>query len=216
MKRKMMIVVLCIFAASFLTACATTETEGQPGAAITATAENGDVALSTQLLLGSFELENSELAISTDQASELLSLWKAVKVLSESDTASSLELEAVYNQIQAAMTDEQLAAIEELTLDGESMSALMADLGVGMGAGSGAGMERDDTSGEERQRPDDMGSIEGLSGDGAGGEMGMIMESDMSEEDMEAAMAERSSMMEEQMILSLVDPIIELLEERVA
>jgi len=42
------------------------------------------------------------------------------------------------------------------------------------------------------------------------------MESDMSEEDMEAAMAERSSMMEEQMILSLVDPMIELLEERVA
>jgi predicted small secreted protein len=213
MKRKIMIVVLCIFAASLLTACATTETEGQPTSAITATADIGETPLSTQLLLGSFELENSELAISTEQASELLSLWKAVKVLSESDTASPLELEAVYNQIQAVMTDEQLAAIADLTLDGESMATLMSDLGLGMG--SGAGMERDDASGDTPQRPDDMGSIEGLSGDGAGGDMQMVAES-MDDEDREAAMAERSNMMEENMLLALVDPMIELLQERVA
>ncbi len=209
MKRKIMIVVLCLFAASFLAACAATEAEGQPISAITATAENGDVALSTQLLLGSFELEDSELAISTEQTSELLSLWKAVKVLSESDTASSLELEAVYNQIQAAMTIEQLSAIADLTLDSESMTSLMADLGLGMGAG----IEREDASGDAPQRPDDMGSIEGLSGDGAGGEMLMAAES-MGDEDLEAAITERNSMMEEKMLLALVDSMIELLEAR--
>ena len=215
MKRKIMIVVLCLFAASFLAACAATEAEGQPVSAITATADSEGLPMSTQLLLGSFELEDSKLAISNEQASELLPLWKAVKVLSESDTASSLELEAVYNQIQTAMTDEQLAAIADLTLDSKSMTSLMADLGLGMDSGTGADMEREDASGDAPQRPDDMGSIEGLSGDGAGNEMQVAAKS-MSDEDLEVAMAKRSNMMEENMLLALVDPMIELLEERLA
>lgn len=167
--------------------------------------------MSTQLLLGSFELEDSELAISAEQAGELLPLWKAVKVLSESDTASSLELEAVYNQIQASMTDEQLTAIADLTLDGESMIILIEDLGMSMG--SGPGMNAEDATDGASQRPNDMSGIEGMAPDSAGGDMQMVAES-MDEEDMEAAMAERSTMMEENMLIALVDPMIELLEAR--
>ena len=211
MKKKILILVLCVFAASILAACATTNTESQPVSVITATTFNEDIPMSTQLLLGSFELEDSELAISAEQAGELLPLWKAVKVLPESDTASSLELEAVYNQIQASMTDEQLTAIADLTLDGESMIILMEDLGMSMG--SGPGMNAGDATGEASQRPNDMSGIEGMAPDGAGGDMQMVAES-MDEEDMEATMAERSTMMEENMLMALVDPMIELLEAR--
>ena len=48
----------------------------------------------TQLLVGTFRLEDSSLAVDAAQAAELLPLWKAYRSLSASDSSSSLELEA--------------------------------------------------------------------------------------------------------------------------
>lgn len=206
MKRKIMIVVLCIFAASFLTACATTETEEQPTSAITATADSGDTPLSTQLLLGSFELEDSELAISADQASELLPLWKAVKTLSESDTTSSVELDALYNQIQDLMTTDQLNQIVSMEITGESMQAMAEELGLDITMGA------DDSEGGAKMGPGgDMGviGVEGMTD-----EQRAMMES-MSDEELAAARAERMGG-SNPMNTMILDPLIELLEERVA
>jgi hypothetical protein len=84
---------------------------------------------SGQLSLGTLMLEDTELAVTLTQAEELLPLWQMLGALQESSTASSLEVEAVLDQIEGAMTAEQLAAIEEM--DQGQMQALAQEMGTG-------------------------------------------------------------------------------------
>lgn len=107
------------------------------GAASTAAATGGSVSENTvsqslkeKLAAGTLKLEGTDLAVTAEQAKELLPLWKAVKALSSSDTASQLEIEAVYTQIQEAMSADQLASIEALDLSGQNMQSLMTELGI--------------------------------------------------------------------------------------
>jgi len=108
------------------TAAATTAAQGAAGTGATLT-------LTDKLAPGILKLEGSDLAVTTEQAKELLPLWKAVKTLSSSDTASQLEIEAVYQQIQDTLTADQLASIEALDLSGSNLQQLMSDLGIEMG-----------------------------------------------------------------------------------
>ena len=59
------------------------------------------------LILGTLKLEDTDQAITSDQASELLVLWKAMRVLSSSDTTSQAELDALFQQIKDTMTADQ-------------------------------------------------------------------------------------------------------------
>jgi len=99
----------------------------------------------TQLLVGTFELENGDLAVDAAQAAKLLPLWKAYRSLSDSDSASSLELEAILDQIQETMTSERVRAIAEMQLTGEDMAALAEERGIEMARGG----DRDDLSPEQ-------------------------------------------------------------------
>jgi hypothetical protein len=49
----------------------------------------GQLPLETRLAVGILSLENGELAVTPEQAQTLLPLWKAIKTLSSSDTASN-------------------------------------------------------------------------------------------------------------------------------
>jgi len=51
-----------------------------------------------KLAAGSLLLENTDLAITKDQAKTLVLLWKGLENLSSSDTASEVEINAVYQQ----------------------------------------------------------------------------------------------------------------------
>jgi hypothetical protein len=88
----------------------------------------GDMPLSSLLPVGTLMLEETEYAVTPEQAQELLPLWQMVRALEESGTASEMESEAVLKQIQETMTAEQLAAIEEM--DQEDMAGLMQDIGM--------------------------------------------------------------------------------------
>lgn len=68
----------------------------------------------TQLVVGTIRLGNGDLAVDAAQAAELLPLWKAYRGLSASDSSSSLELEALVEQIQETMTTEQIEAIAQM------------------------------------------------------------------------------------------------------
>ena len=57
------------------------------------------------LILGTLKLEDTDQAITADQASELLVLWKAMRVLSSSDTTSQAELDALFQQINLLLFD---------------------------------------------------------------------------------------------------------------
>jgi len=97
----------------------------------------GEMSLSMKLTLGTFKLDETDYAVDAEQAASLLPLWKALRSLSESQTAATEELQAILNQIQDSMTPEQIAAIEGMGLTGEDMSAIFQELGLEFGGGEG-------------------------------------------------------------------------------
>ena len=90
-----------------------------------------------QLVLGTLMLEDTELSVDSNQAAQLLPLWKAARSLGSSDTAAAEEVGAVYNQIQATMTPEQIAAIAAMQIRREAMFEVTQKLGLAFGPGSG-------------------------------------------------------------------------------
>ncbi len=86
-----------------------------------------------QLALGIFKLEGTEQALSTKQAAELLTLWKAARSLSQSETVAAEELQAVVSQIQDTMTPAQLDFLASMDLSFEDMGAIAEELGLDFG-----------------------------------------------------------------------------------
>ncbi|MBI4787015.1 MAG: hypothetical protein HY782_08220 [Chloroflexi bacterium] len=85
----------------------------------------------TLLLLGAVRLEEgSGPAVTKEQAAKLIPLWQASKSLSASGTASQAEIDAVTNQILAAMTPEQIQAINAMRLTQTDMQAFNQTLGI--------------------------------------------------------------------------------------
>lgn len=140
--------------------------QGTPGAP----AETID----SKLALGMLYLEGGENAISAEQAQTLLPLWKALHVLSSSETISQVEIQGIYDQIKEALSAEQLAAIEALNLTGEEMTALMKKYGIEAGAMAGNGLGADLTDEERATRIANRQAQnpEGMGGPGMGMGMG--------------------------------------------
>ncbi|MGB9301610.1 MAG: hypothetical protein WCD51_13600, partial [Anaerolineae bacterium] len=143
-----------------LTACGSSQTATTAGASGVAQGTpggffgGGEMPLSTKLPAGTLLLEDTDLAVTPEQAKELLPLWQMLRALQGSSTASQVETQAVLDQIQAAMTPEQLAAIEEM--DQEDMGALLEELGMGRQQGDSAS---DDEQGGGFGGPPDMGGM---------------------------------------------------------
>jgi hypothetical protein len=93
------------------------------------------LSIEGQLALGTLQLEETDKAVDEVQATELLTLWQAYRSLSNSDTAASLEVEAVLRQIQDTMTGDQIAAIAEMRLTSDSITALIEEGGLATGRG---------------------------------------------------------------------------------
>jgi hypothetical protein len=187
-----------------LAACSVPGLSQGSGEAATLT-ESIALPQSIQLSVGTLMLEETPQAVTAEQAQELLPLWQMLRTLQQSDTAAQAEIEAVLNQIQAAMTPEQRAAIEEMDLTSANMRAMFQELGLGIGRGEGEGS----SGGQE-------GGFRPPEGMGPGGEMfpggGMPGgRTDLSPEEQATAMAERMS---SGFGTALMDRLIELLESR--
>jgi hypothetical protein len=181
-----------------------------------------EMPVQTQLMLGTFLLEETDLAITSVQAPELITLWKALQALSTSDTAAEVEIDAVVNQIQDAMTSEQRAAIQEMQLTQESLRTLMQDLDL-QGGESFTGED-----GEERPEGFPEGGFPGggVPGSGPGGGPGQGMGPGGGQgfgenltpdqmATMEAMRAERGGGLRNRASLFLIEPLIELLEGKI-
>jgi hypothetical protein len=70
----------------------------------------------SQLILGTLLLENSENAVTADQAAELLPLYQMLQDLESRDTAATQEKGGLIEQIQETMTKEQIQAISAMQL----------------------------------------------------------------------------------------------------
>lgn len=129
--RTLIIIALVIALALVTTGCSSIETA-------TAAVSLGDSDLPTavEMAAGTLALEGTAQAVTASQASQLAYLWSAYETLSQSDSTAASELTALLSQISAAMTAEQVAAIEDLNLDDAAVQALIADQGIVVGAAS--------------------------------------------------------------------------------
>jgi len=89
-----------------------------------------ELPLATKLAVGTLKLENTDLAVASDQAADLLPLWQVLNDLNSSDTAAPEEITALTEQIQGTMTSEQLKAIDDMGLTGQDIFATMQELGL--------------------------------------------------------------------------------------
>jgi hypothetical protein len=176
------------------------------------------VPIQSQLILGTFLLEETDLAVDAEQAYDLLPLWKAIRSLGESDTAAAVEIEAVINQIQETMNSEQLETISTMEISPEDMIALMDELGVTPGFGDGERDGADFQPGEgfalrvQGGGPPEGGFAGGGEGPGGGGFVEIGPEQSTTMEAMREERGSRAGMFGVQFLL---DPLIELLESKV-
>jgi predicted small secreted protein len=128
------------------------------------------VSVPTQLLIGTFKLENTSQALSAKQAADLLPLWKAYRSLSQSDSASQAELEGLTSQITETMTKEQIAAIAAMKLTSEDLSAVMQERGIALqGQGTNGSMSAEQVQTRQAESVTAGGSGQGLPGGGPDG-----------------------------------------------
>ena len=116
-----------------LTACGGASNNPQAGPADPASSSENTLPLSTQLLIGTFKLEDTDLAVTAEQANELIPLWQVLQSISSSDTAAQEEMDALVEQIQETMTAEQVQAIEAMNLTSQDMFTIMQEQGLGGG-----------------------------------------------------------------------------------
>lgn len=94
---------------------------------------SGSLPQATQLIIGTFKLEGTESAITSEQAADLVTLWQVYQSLSESDAASQEETNALIEQIQETMSPEQMQAITDMELTQEDVFTIMQEQGIGFG-----------------------------------------------------------------------------------
>ncbi|MFC2031589.1 hypothetical protein ACFLWA_12790 [Chloroflexota bacterium] len=99
------------------------------------TSYEGALPTSSQLAIGTIQLEGTDSAVTAEQAHALLPLWQA---LSGDALQSDAETDAVLKQVEATMTAEQLAAIASQQLTFEDMGAWMQEQGLNFGRPQGA------------------------------------------------------------------------------
>jgi len=115
-----------------LTACGASNA-ADPATVNQSGSPTGALPAMTQLIIGTLKLEDTDQAVTAEQAAELLPLWQTLQVLSDSDTAADQETEALIAQIQETMTAEQIQAITGMNLTREDMLTVMQEQGLAMG-----------------------------------------------------------------------------------
>jgi hypothetical protein len=131
----------------------------------------GALDVSTQLALGTILLEETENAVTPEQAATLFPLWQSL----QESAMTQAEVNAVLEQIEETMGQEQLASIAGMQLTQGDLRAWMQGQGMGegfAGPGGGPGLPPDelgDMSEEERANlRATMEAERGMPGGGSG------------------------------------------------
>jgi hypothetical protein len=119
---------------TLLAACSKTSNQAASNTSTTVTTNSQESASLSQvnmLLVGTLKLEDTDQAVTADQAENLLPFWQAYRSLSTSQTAAEAEVEALLNQIQSTMTTDQVEEIKAMNLTNTDLMNLMQSLGGG-------------------------------------------------------------------------------------
>ena len=106
-----------------LTGCGTAGQAAGDGASLSESYPDA-LPVVAQLVVGTLKLEESDLAITADQAQELVPLWQAYRTLMTSQTSAQQERDALLTQIEQTMTAEQLKGIAEMKLAAADMQTV--------------------------------------------------------------------------------------------
>jgi hypothetical protein len=120
----------------------TADTPGAEASSALDTSYENALALRNQLALGTLRLEETDRPVTVEQADELLLLWQALRGTTGSGASAPAEVNALLEQIEAAMTSEQLAAIGALRLTQTELQAWAQSQGLSTGLGTGMGSEQ--------------------------------------------------------------------------
>jgi len=165
----------------------------------------------SQLVLGTFLLEETEFMVDADLAPYLVPYWKLYKSLLESDTTAPEELEALISEIQEVMNVDQVNYVAGLELTQEDLTTYLNESGI-MESLRPEGAEEGD--GTRPNRPDGM--PEGTGPGGGQGGRGSV--EGMDPEAIATMQAEREAagggMGTNRMIVPLIEALIELLESK--
>ena len=131
--KKIITSVLTIFILS-LTACGSANSTKSNSLTLSDTYKNS-MPIVSQLIVGAYKLENTEQAISAEQAAELLPFWQVYESLSQSDNVAQAEVDALVKQIQETMTSGQIKAIKDMKLTSNEMSINLYEMGIASGSG---------------------------------------------------------------------------------
>jgi hypothetical protein len=156
MNKKIFWTTLILFSLT-LTSCASI-------ARITGTASSGipaavELPAQTKLVLGTINLEETDNAITAEQAKELLPMFYVLKDLNDSDTAAQEEKDGLVNQIQETLTAEQVQAIDAMSLSMRDVFAITQ--GNSRGASTSGTSSTSNASEGGQGAPPDMGGMPG-------------------------------------------------------
>ncbi len=124
--KKWMLISIVIGMVLALTACGTTQSSTASTTATTMLSQE------EKLLVGTIKLESTNLAVSQDQARELLPLWETLQAMASSGTAASQEVDAVVSQIESTLSSEQISSITAMNLTQQDLMAAAADTGTSL------------------------------------------------------------------------------------
>lgn len=214
MKKNSVITLLLILTIA-LTACGSTGTDTNQGPQQTGEATR-ETPLSTTLAIGTLKLEETDFAVDSDQASNLLPLWQVLRSLTESDSAAQEEVTAIVEQIQESMTPNQLQAIDEMDLTGENLFTVMQemDLVPQFSADGSSRLGRDNFGGGQGTPGNGRPGTGGGPGGGFGGDAGQL-----SPEQIATAQARRAEnggngLRGNNLLAPLTEAVITLLESK--
>ena len=202
MNKKIFWMTLILFTLT-LTACASAA--GTAGTAPSGSPATVELPAQTKLTLGVINLEDTDNAVTVEQAKELLPMFCVLQDLNESDTAAQEEIDGLVSQIQETMTADQTQAINDMTL---SMKDVFAITQAGSGGSSSSGATSTSSAGGgDMGGPPDMG----------GGMPGGGMPDGMTSTGTTAASNETSAMpaMNTSAPSALFDAVIEILQKKI-
>jgi hypothetical protein len=116
MKIKKTLYVVIVATVLVMSACSKAEPAPEPGVVVPEgefAGARGGLQGTTRLALGTFRLEETEHAVTPEQAAKLLPLWQ---VIQGGSLQGAAETDAVLKQIEAVLNEDQLAAIGEMEL----------------------------------------------------------------------------------------------------
>jgi len=128
--KKWMFVTIIFSLVLALTACGSTQSPTATATTSAALSKEG------QLLVGTFKLENTTQAITSEQAASLLPLWETLQSLASSNTAAPQEIDAVVSQIESSLSSQQVSSISAMKLTQKDLEATAIDTGTAATAAS--------------------------------------------------------------------------------